>query len=125
MNPRNTRILVVDALHDGADGLAALLDAMGYEARAAYSREDALARAAAWRPHAAIIDVSDWPRALAFAGALAACCDGDSGGVYGVSVVPRDAHRDGDGGIRAVFLKGHPIDGLVARLREDLSSAAR
>jgi len=51
------RILVVDDIRDNADSLVRLLIAMGYEAKAAYSGEEAIEQAGAFLPDMAFIDI--------------------------------------------------------------------
>src|SRR5690348_9099894 len=113
------RILVVDTMADGADSLAALLGSMGYEARAVHSVEAGYEEAASWQPDVAVIESSDWNRALPFARQLTDRCRKPLI-VYGISVMPPEATEVADSCIRAVFMKGHRVDELVDRLRADL-----
>jgi DNA-binding NtrC family response regulator len=55
--PGNRRILVVDDEEAIADTLALIFRSNGYEARMAYSAEQALELLETWRPDLAIIDV--------------------------------------------------------------------
>lgn len=51
------RILVVDDNRDSADSMAMLLAMQGYEVRQVYHCRDALAVAAEFQPHAALLDI--------------------------------------------------------------------
>jgi len=51
------RVLVVDDEHIIADSLALVLRGHGFDSRAAYSGEDAVAMALEWKPDAVISDV--------------------------------------------------------------------
>ena len=51
------RLLVVDDLADAADSLAILLQLLGHTVRIAYDGKAALALAAEFRPHAALLDL--------------------------------------------------------------------
>jgi CheY-like chemotaxis protein len=53
-----TRVLVVDGDHDFADTLTRLLELLGRDARAAYGGPTALRLAAAFTPHAVLLDLS-------------------------------------------------------------------
>ena len=52
-----SRILIVDDEKVIADSLTVIFEKQGYEARAAYSAEQALEIIAQWRPHLAILDI--------------------------------------------------------------------
>jgi CheY-like chemotaxis protein len=119
MDDGRIRVLVVDTMADGADSLAALLGSMGYEARAVHSMQEGFDEAARWQPHAAIIESSNWKRAQPYARQLSDGCRSPLL-VYGISVMPPERIEPSDSCIRAVFMKGHPVDDLVGRLRADL-----
>jgi PAS domain S-box-containing protein len=51
------RLLIADDLADSADSLAMLMELMGHEVRTAYNGEEAVALAAEFRPHVALIDL--------------------------------------------------------------------
>jgi CheY-like chemotaxis protein len=51
------RVLIVDDEHVVADTLAAIFSSSGYQARAAYSAEEALHLIPVWMPELAIVDV--------------------------------------------------------------------
>ena len=51
------RILIVDDNRDAADSLAMLLEIGGHEATAVYSAQDALQRAAEFRPAVILLDI--------------------------------------------------------------------
>jgi two-component system OmpR family response regulator len=53
-----TRVLCVDDNHDIADSEATLLHAHGFDARACYSGDNALAEAAAFHPRVCLIDLN-------------------------------------------------------------------
>ena len=55
--PPDCRILVVDDNEDAAATMSALLMALGCESRAVYDGAAALEVAAAWRPHAILLDI--------------------------------------------------------------------
>src|SRR6476620_11668883 len=59
MNPSGSphRVLVVDDNVDSAESLTMLLTAMGNEARAAYTGEDALKVVREFGPHAVLLDI--------------------------------------------------------------------
>jgi CheY-like chemotaxis protein len=52
-----SRVLVVDDEHVVADTLALILRGKGFDARAAYSGEEAAELAVAWNPDAMIVDI--------------------------------------------------------------------
>jgi len=54
---RTQRVLIVDDNSDHTDSLAALLKMAGHEVMSAYDAEDALARAAAFRPSVVLLDI--------------------------------------------------------------------
>jgi len=51
------RVLVVDDCHDTTESLRILLSLWGYEVRIAHDGHAALAVAAAYRPHAVVLDI--------------------------------------------------------------------
>ncbi len=51
------RVLVIDDERDGADVLAELLESWGYEGRAVYDPDEALAEVERWRPDAIFVDI--------------------------------------------------------------------
>jgi PAS domain S-box-containing protein len=51
------RILIADDNRDGAESLAMLVEAFGYEVHVAHTGPDALRAAATHRPHAAVLDI--------------------------------------------------------------------
>jgi CheY-like chemotaxis protein len=51
------KVLIVDDEHVVADTLVMVFSRAAYDARAAYSAEEALALIATWTPHLAIIDI--------------------------------------------------------------------
>lgn len=58
MEPNSAfRVLIVDDEKPVADSLAMVFSAAGYEARAAYSAEDAAETISRWEPRLAILDV--------------------------------------------------------------------
>lgn len=56
-NDQKCRVLIVDDEKNIANTLATIFSASGYDARAAYSAEEALEIISNWRPDLAIIDV--------------------------------------------------------------------
>jgi CheY-like chemotaxis protein len=56
-NPAPRKILIVDDEAAVADSLHLIFSNRGYEARAAYSAEQAIEVLSEWQPHVAIIDV--------------------------------------------------------------------
>lgn len=54
---REHGVLVADGNRDAADSLVMLLEALGFEARAAYRGDEALAQWRAWRPEVVIMDI--------------------------------------------------------------------
>jgi CheY-like chemotaxis protein len=52
------RVLIVDACQDTVNSMAALLDLWGFDNAKAYCTQDALAQAAAYRPHVVLLDTS-------------------------------------------------------------------
>ena len=57
-NSRGKRVLIVDDNLDNAHALALLLRLMGHDARAEFSGQRALRRAAYFRPHVVFLDLS-------------------------------------------------------------------
>jgi CheY-like chemotaxis protein len=56
--PRSAlRILIVDDSRDGADSLAVMLRLLGHESRTAYDGEEAVTRAAEFRPDVVLLDI--------------------------------------------------------------------
>jgi DNA-binding response OmpR family regulator len=53
-----TRVLVVDDYQDGADSLALMVRALGGDARAAYSGEEAIQSAMAFQPQLILLDLT-------------------------------------------------------------------
>lgn len=51
------RVLVVDDNRDAAESLATLLELEGFEVRTVHDGLEALAAAAAWRPHGVVLDI--------------------------------------------------------------------
>jgi CheY-like chemotaxis protein len=51
------RLLIVDDLKDGADGLAKVMELMGHEVRTAYSGEEAVIAAATFQPELVLLDI--------------------------------------------------------------------
>jgi CheY-like chemotaxis protein len=56
-NRPRRRVLIADDNRDGAEIMAMLLDQFGYEVQLAFSGPDAVAAAAKYRPHVAILDI--------------------------------------------------------------------
>lgn len=59
VEPRSVkrRLLIVDDLKDGADGLAKVMELMGHEVRTAYSGEEAVIAAATFQPELVLLDI--------------------------------------------------------------------
>jgi PAS domain S-box-containing protein len=55
--PARRRVLIADDNRDGAEIMAMLLDQFGYEVQLAFSGPDAVAAAAKYQPHVAILDI--------------------------------------------------------------------
>jgi CheY-like chemotaxis protein len=86
-NPAPNRVLVVDDEHIVADTLVQILKARGFDARAAYSGEEAAELSLTWAPDAVITDVLMGPM------------DGASLAIYLSQALPN---------CKVLLISGHP-----------------
>ncbi len=126
-SPARRRVLIVDDNRDAADTLAEVMEMLGYEVGTAYDGVEGLARAEAFRPDVAVLDLG-MPRLDGF-GACRALRQTEWG--RGIAVLAlsgwgqaADTQRAAEAGFDGHLVKPVSPDALMEKIEETLAKRA-